>query len=228
MHPDLNNDGTTPRQWAGKYRDPDELERGYLHLQEMASKNWNELQELKAAGGERVSPNAQREARKSYERELEDLGVPPSAVRGLIEESLQEMLKPGVDVNAAREQVAGAFPNFKEIENDVADWVTSDSALQERYGRMFNADPAAAMEWAISAYMRAKSTSSPGVETNNFAEASLPPSGGSGPRNYDAATADEQYSKMIQDAQKSGDWNKIISQRLSGTVPDKHYDGLRY
>lgn len=230
MHPDLNGpEGTTPsRQWAGKYRDPEELEKGYQNLQELANKNWQELQELKSlVESGRMDPEERREARRGPKEILEESGVPAEAVLELVRSGVEDVLRPVVAAQDARAEVAKNYPNFAENENDVAQWITSNSQLQTRYAKMFAADPAGAMEWAISAYSREK-RNEPAPSTTYTSDAALPPTGGSGPRGYDSSMASEELAKELERAKSSGDWNRYIAQRLAGTVPDKHYEGLRY
>lgn len=230
MHPDLNS-GTTPeRQWAGKYRDPEELEKGYQNLQEMANKNWQELQELKSQmESGRMNPAERREERRNPREVLEEFGVPAEAVLELVRNGVEDALRPVVEAQGARQEVAKHYPDFVKFEEDVAKWITSDPQLQSRYARMFSADQAGAMEWAITAYTREHERSAP-AQDNPYStmEASLPPTGGSGPRGYDYNAASDDMAKEMERARSTGDWSRYISQRLAGTVSDKHYEGLRY
>jgi hypothetical protein len=231
MHPDLNGEqATPPRQWAGKYRDPEELEKGYQNLQDMANRNWQELQELKARmDTERMDPAERRESRRDPRAALEEVGVPTDALMELVRSGVEDALRPVVEAQNAREEVSKSYPDFVKFEQDVANWITSNPQLQSRYAKMFAADQAGAMEWAINAYSRETSRhEQPPENPYSTGEASLPPTGGSGPRGYDNSAASEDMAKEMERARATGDWNRYIAQRLSGTVPDKHYEGLRY
>lgn len=224
MHPDLGDrqeSTSQSRLLANKYRDPESLERAYMELQTHSNQQHSRLLEMeeRMANLERIKQAA---SEHNPAEALDELGIPVDDVRLLIQREVDAKLQPIFELQRARETVTKAYPDFDKLEDDVAQWLSQNRHLAERYGRMFQADQAGAMEWAINGYLKA-------TESNNSdrrnPDASLPPQNSGMSRDATGIDA-EEIKKEMDRAQQTGDWGRYVTLRLSQTTPASHFQGL--
>jgi len=229
-HPDLERpDSGQPRLLANKYRDPAELERGYLELQTVSNQTYQRTQELEArlAELERVNPLERQQSRRDPMEALNEVGVPADAIMELVSRGVQNVLQPMMRAQDARQTVSNEYPEFAKFENDVAQYLNSTPPLKQRYERMFQADPAGAMEWAFQTYQRKFGTPDPGINQDSRREAALPNSYSADTRNAGSDIAkNEELAKRWEWAQKTGNWDQYLTARLE--LPETHFSPYTY
>lgn len=223
MHPDLGgNTGPTPeRLLANKYRSVDELERGYTELQRVSNESFTRLQtiEQKLAEMDRMNPAEQMAARRDPRELLEEVGVPPDAIAELVRAETEKFFQPMLRAQEAKTRLNQLYPDFQNIENDVAAFIKSNPVYTARYQRMYQADEEGAMDWATSTFLRETGAQ----PDTSRAEGALPLRGGGGPRSMENQLNQEQQEKLVERARQTGDWTQVVNQRLS--LPDNFYDG---
>lgn len=223
MHPDLNrpNEPTSDaRLLAGKYRNAEELEKGYTELQRLSNETYQRLQTLEARLGDmdRMNPTEQANKRRAAEI-LDEVGVPVDALAELIREEQQKFFAPMMAAQEARTAVSREFPDFQSKEEKVASFLEGNSTLKARYQKLYAADPAGAMEWAYSTYSRM--TDTPHTEDTRT-DGRLPAMSGGESRSVDSYVQSQEMEKLVERARATGDWSQVVAARLN--VPDSHFD----
>lgn len=130
--------------------------------------------------------------RDPYSQQLQDLGIPVDAVQGIIQREIQTAFEPIARQIQGQQQgrqrlLTSYGKDFQQYEQDVANFIQNDPEAQRTYNTLFNADPAAAMEWSFLKYSesrrRAQPTPTNGADDGSSVHAQVPTAGGgSGPR----------------------------------------------
>ncbi len=256
MHPDLADLSETqgqppePKLWAGKYKNEDELERGYTNLFSEGQKLVGRINELEAQlnarqsvdpygdrVAERTSPADRSAGRQDPYEVLETAGVPVKEFREAIlrevRQGVQQEIQPLFQGAQARQMVSQDYPEFSQFEGELAQFVESNPALKQRYTRAYQTDPEVALKWVYGEFQKTRSTP---MNPNNSAagdvqmaarlDATLPRAA-SQPRGQQTANPAEEYRQVYEQALKSGNWSDVLAWKLRGTIPDLHYQGLQ-
>jgi hypothetical protein len=77
------------------------------------------------------------------------VAISSDALDDFVNQRLERALQPIAATFTARSNVLQQYPDFVKFESDVAQYLGSDPQLNQTYQRMFQADPAAAMEYAF-------------------------------------------------------------------------------
>jgi hypothetical protein len=232
MHPDLGQpdpQSQPQRQWANKYRSPEELERGYTELQTVSNQTYQRLQDLEQrfASIERVNPADQMASRRDPLEALNEVGVPADAIMELVNRGVQNYIQPMMRAQDARQTVSNEYPDFEQHENNVANYLNGNPPLKQRYERMFQVDPTGAMEWAFQTYQRKAQAPDQGIPDQSRREAALPQSFGSPDRNSGSdAAKSEELTKRWEHAQRTGNWDQYLTARLE--LPESHFEPYKY
>ena len=223
MHPDLGErpeSTSQSRLLANKYRDPEALEKAYLELQTHSNRQFERIREIE----DRMARVEQTKAPEHDPLEaLTEVGLPVDDMRLLIQRELDARLNPIFEQQRARQQVSQVYPDFDKREDEVAQWLSQDRDLASRYGRMFQADPAGAMEWAMASYERAMGD---GDRSRRNPDIGLPPTNSGTSRSGSEIANEEQLQKELELARQSGQWARYVAMRLDQTTPGTHYEGL--
>jgi hypothetical protein len=185
-HPDFDPSGGPGGQpteaeqklLAGKYKDPNELERGYLNLFSEGQRILEQKRALEAeiasmrsaasspsqsswdldAGGvaEGLNPAERSAARRDPLDALSMAGIPVDSLQAFVRRGIQEELRPFLQGAQARQVVANEYPDFLKFEPEVAQFMEANPQIKDRYQRMYRADEQGAMEWAFNQFQRAR------------------------------------------------------------------------
>ena len=79
------------------------------------------------------------------EDRLTEFGVPVDALDEFVAGRVAKAFEPMARGMQARQTIVGSHPDYVQFEQDVANFIGNDPDLSQRYPRMFEADPAAAM-----------------------------------------------------------------------------------
>lgn len=179
------------------------------------------MTETMAANPRQPVPN-----RDPYAR-LDELGVPADAVREAIRNEVTSAIsgafEPIVRGSQARQQVLSRYPDYNKFEADVATFIQSDPDLSQTYQRVFNADPAAAMELAILKFGQTQRGRTAPAEEPSVTENALP-SMRSGDARQPADTR-EQVRAAWEHFQKTGNPRAFAAARLRESIPDSFLNG---
>jgi hypothetical protein len=221
----------TRRNWAG-YNSPEELERGYLASSEEAKrqKARADANEQRAQQLEQLMSSRQDLTQRPADpfQRLRDYGVPPEDLQEAIDSRLKQAFEPIVRAGQARNEVLAQYPDYTKYESDVARFVSGDAALNERYQRMFTADPAAAMEYAFMKFgetQRKTHKSADEPRQREQAEAQIPSS-----RSGDSRQVDDQGDTLRNawsEFQKTGNpaaRDRYIKARLRTAIKDEFFE----
>lgn len=155
---------------------------------------------------------------------LNDYGVPADAIRQLIGAEIQQAFAPITRGFQARNQVVSSNPDYVKFEADVAQYINSDPQLSQSYPRMFDADPAAAMEYAFLKFGEqrrgaARPTSSSRAESS---EAAIPSSrAGEGRRGESDDDLVQKAYDRYRETGSSRDASAYAKARLRGVIKDE-------
>lgn len=245
-----NNSTVTPQLLAGKYTNVEELERGYSHQMTETSKIIGERDRLKQEldmarsfiqesrmGTDRVYPAERAAGRKSAVASLaESLNADPEQLAAAMAEVSAQTFAPFTSGIRARQIVESESPGFSKFEPEVAQFLQANPDINTRIGRAISrvADDPEAMA-AILDYTYLKyNASRQGVQKVGDAsgqaqaaariDATIPQSGGG---NRAASSEAGSYERLVaahQHGAETGDWTEFLNQRLTGVVPENHYD----
>lgn len=157
------------------------------------------------------------------EDRLTEFGVPVDALREVVREEFGKAFAPISSGLQARGQIVANHPDYVQFESDVAQFIQTDPELSQTYGKMFEAAPVQAMEYAFLKFgeSRRKAIGDQPSADPGRADAGLPTS-----RSGDGRRAPSQDSE-IQDAferyQKTGsqqDAVRYAKARLRGVIAD--------
>lgn len=250
-----NGQPNTPEDkklWAGKYVSEQELERGYVNLfsegQRILERNKELEQRLAATAprepanydlsndfgmSDRPNPADRSAARRDPREVLSEVGIPMEELDEEIDRrtsrAVQAALQPIFQGAQARSYVAQNYPDFERFEGEVAQFVEANPETKTRYQRLYQADPAGAMEWVYGQFSRSRQTPADATGGNQLGarmDALMPNMSGQGRQNPAEADFDEAYKQAFEHGQRTGDWNRLTQVKLGIRVPDSHYAGL--
>lgn len=158
------------------------------------------------------------------EDRLTEFGVPVDALNELVSNGIQRALQPIMRGVSARGKVVSDHPDYVQFEAEVSRFIESDADLSQRYPRMFEVDPEAAMEYAFLKFGESRRrTSAPpnGAEREGMHDAAIPTSrAGEGRR---APTEDQAVRDAFERFQKTGssrDAAAFAKVRLRSVIKD--------
>lgn len=215
------------------YKTVEDLVKGYrsssdeakrLKAERDAERNTRLLLEQQAA----QRSNGNGNGRKSPEELLEEFGIPVAALEQLIDaradQKLGAVLTPIAKGASARNSMLSSYPDYQKYEADVAKYIGEDPALTEKYTKMFNVDPEAAMEFAFLKYGQAHPAKSGGTPSDPQrqarSETQIPSSRSGDARTMPQANQDERLTRSWEHFQKTGDPRAFAKARLSQVISD--------
>jgi hypothetical protein len=219
-----------PKLYAGKYPSLEEWEKGHWELHNtlkaresalsQQTERINALEQLLVTRAHLEDQN-----RKSPYDSLNESGVPADMVREAVRMEIQQALAPIAAGARAQQTVRSQFPEYATSENEVAQFLEVNPSLAQRYGQLYNADPAAAMEWAFLRYRDARAsqprTPAPTAPAAR-ADAALP-SSQMGERSAPTADNGERMQQAVKYMQTYKDPTPVVHERLRGLIPDSHF-----
>lgn len=176
------------------------------------------------AANQRTVPN--RSGRP--EDRLTEFGVPVDALDEFVAGRVAKAFEPMARGIQARQTIVGSHPDYVQFEQDVANFIGNDPDLSQRYPRMFESDPAGAMEYAFLKFAdsRRRSVGSPTGAVGGSVDAAIPTSrNGEGRRTPDG---DQHIRDAFERWQKSGssqDAQTYAKARLRGVITDDFLNG---
>ena len=201
-----------PPDYAG-YPSLEELIKGYRASGEEAkrlAREYNQYKQESEARWNALNARPDVPQRQRPEDRLAEFGIPTDAMDQFVNERLAQALAPLARGMEARNQVLREYPDYNKFEADVAQFIESDPDLRVRYPKLFAADPAAAMEFALLRFGERKRRESPTATQPTSADtthAQLPDA-----RSGDARKMGETNSQDVEDA-----WEKY---RKTGSRED--------
>jgi hypothetical protein len=227
---DENVTQTPAPDFAG-YSSSEELARGYRASSQEAKRLAAENQRLQEAyQSAAVNQRQDIPNRTSPSDRLAEFGIPADALNEFVNERVGQALRPLAEGFQARGKVLNEYPDYQKYEAEVAEYVNSDPDFSQRYGRMFAADPAGAMQLAFLKFAESKRKTAPTPKAPNaqeMADASLP-----GERTGDTRRAGTSNQSNIDDAwkryQQTGstrDAEAFALARLHTIISDEHLGG---
>lgn len=162
----------------------------------------------------------------SPEEELSTYGVPVGALDALLNQRLEKAFAPIAQGMQARQSVVARYPDYAKFESDVAKFVSDSPELQSRYQRMFQADPEAAMEYAMLKYTETRKESAPEPKAKREAsrDAAIPSSRNGDSRNGQTSQAEDDVNRAKDHYQKTGDPRYYAQARLRQVIDPDFYN----
>jgi hypothetical protein len=161
---------------------------------------------------------------ESPEDRLTQFGVPVDALNEYVGQAIQKAFLPITNGMQARGRIVSDHPDYVQFESDVASYINNDPDLSQRYPKMFEADPAGAMEYAFLKFGDSRRRS--GGQTNgtigNPTDAQIPSSrSGEGRRVPDQS---QKLSELYEQVRKGvkGAAEAYAHERLHRAIPDSH------
>lgn len=176
------------------------------------------------AANQRTVPN--RSGRP--EDRLTEFGVPVDALDEFVAGRVAKAFEPMARGIQARQTIVGSHPDYVQFEQDVANFIGNDPDLSQRYPRMFESDPAGAMEYAFLKFAdsRRRSVGSTTGAVGGSVDAAIPTSrNGEGRR---APDGDQHIRDAFDRWQKTGssqDAQGYARARLRGVITDDFLNG---
>lgn len=159
--------------------------------------------------------------------ELMGYGIPydpiDQMIRAEVAQGVQKAFQPVMKSFEARGQVAREYPDFLQFETDVANFLAADPELDQRYKRMFEADPAGAMEFAFMKFgeSRRKDFGATEPAPEGASHAAIPSSRAGDARRPEAANAPiNELWNRYQQTGNSADAQKYAKARLRNVITD--------
>ena len=158
------------------------------------------------------------------EDRLTDMGIPVDALEQYVNERVQGALAPIARGMAARGKMVTDHPDYVQFENDVAQFIGSDPGLSQSYGKMFEANPEGAMEYAFLKFGESRrriGTQSNGSARDGIADAAIP--GGRTGEGRRTPTQDSAIQEAFERYQKTGssaDAAAFAKARLRNVITD--------
>lgn len=232
---------------AGKYKNVDELERGYDSLFKEGQRLVNRIRELEEVRPtsresdpwgdpngvevtERIDPAARSAARRENPADvLAMAGIPVEAAEELIRRTVQAEIRPLFQGAQARQSVAQIHPEFVQFEGELAQFVAANPSLSGRYNRIYATDPEVALDWVFGEFMRSRGPSpengaSGAQQAAARLDAQLP--GRTQPQRTAPDEYSEKYDAARRLAEQTGNWEEVLRLKLGSTVGESHYRGL--
>ena len=176
--------------------------------------------------GMAANPRTVPDRRGTAQERLAEFGIPVDAMQEMVRGELQNALAPLTKGIQARGTIVSEHPEYVQFENDVAQFINNDPGLSQSYPKMFEADPAAAMEYAFLKFgdSRRRTTGDPaGASRAGMSDAAIPSSrAGEGRR---GPTQDDEVRAAFQRYQQTGssqDAAAFARARLKNVISDEH------
>lgn len=158
------------------------------------------------------------------EDRLTDMGVPVEALNEFFDSRLEAKLAPIARGMQARQQLVGNHPDYAQYETDVANFIAADPDLSARYPKLFDADPAGAMEYAFLKFGESRRrTAEPPNGRERINDAQIPSSRTAEGRN--GADPNDRVQAAFEQWQRTGstrDAAAFAQERLHGVIKDAH------
>lgn len=165
---------------------------------------------------------------ESPEDRLTQFGVPVDALNEYVGQAIQKAFAPITNGMNARGKIVSDHPDYVQFESDVAAFIGNDPNLSQSYPKMFEADPAAAMEYAFLKFgdSRRRTGSHRDTVVGSPADAAIPSSrAGEGRRVPDETSKLQELYERFQKSGSSRDAAAYAQQRLHSVVTDEHLNG---
>ena len=162
---------------------------------------------------------------ESPEDRLTQFGVPVDALNEYVGQAIQKAFAPITNGMNARGKIVSDHPDYVQFESDVAAFIGNDPNLSQSYPKMFEADPAAAMEYAFLKFgdSRRRSSSTRDTVVGNSADAAIPSSrAGEGRRVPDGSEALQAAYEKFKKTGRSADAAEYAKLRLHTVIKDSH------
>ena len=238
----------------GKYKSDEEAQRGYWELvdklKEMNARNTS----LEAANLHlQTTMIPQRQVREQPPQPSQPQFVPvqfqgdqpvvpvesfrqagQETAAQVARETVQAMLAPIQQFNAAQARVSTEFPEFQQRQADFAQWLSKNPDYQERVAR----DPEGGLELAYLRYerdsalrgqaTRAQTTQTAQAQVDQARQnASASVSGNAGRRMGDQQSRAALIGQALEYAQKTGDWKPYTRIRMTEAVGEEFLNSLQ-
>lgn len=172
-----------------------------------------------------ANPRQDVKRRDRPEDRLTEFGVPVDALEEYFNTRLQKAFEPVLAAANARSTIVGKYPDYNKFESDVNQFLQSDRELNETVGRMAQADPAGALEYAFLKFgeSRRKSFNTNGNGSQeDVTHAQIPGSrGGETRRQPDSVTGEIQRAwQQYQKTGSTGDARAYAKARLKTVISD--------
>ena len=159
------------------------------------------------------------------EDRLTEFGVPVDALDEFVAGRVAKAFEPVARGIQARQTMASSHPDYVQFEQDVANFISQDPDLNNRYARMFDTDPAGAMEYAFLKFAdsRRRTVPSQTAGIGGSVDASIPTNRAGDVRR--APEADQDLRDAFNRWQKTGapsDAQAYAKARLRSVISDDH------
>jgi len=169
--------------------------------------------------------------RNSAGQRLADVGIPVDALEELVTERarslVQEQFQPIMRGMQARTELVGRYKDFAKFESDIGELLNEDQAFQQTYNRVYQADPAAALELAYHRLGDTKRKTHKGERFNSEEEmaGAQIPSQRSGDARRSPNGNDAVYSQAADNYRKSPNRRTaeaLFKARMKSVISDDH------
>jgi hypothetical protein len=176
----------------------------------------------KSGSNSRQVPDRRSE---SPEDRLTQFGVPVDALNEYVGQAIQKAFAPITNGMNARGKVVSDHPDYVQFEADVAQFINNDPDLSQRYPRMFEADPVAAMEYAFLKFgdSRRREHGVANGDVGNRTDAAIPSNrAGEGRRIPDQSSELRNAYERFQKSGSTKDAEAYARIRLHSVIKDDH------
>lgn len=215
------------RLLAGKYEDPEELEKGYLNLIPEIQR-WRVEAEAKQREAEAYREMLSRQPAQEVPSPFPDGQIDPDRLTSYIDKRAEEIanrtlktvLEPFAKAQQAALDVQGRHPDFRQ--DEINSTLVGDPSLAAIYQRTLGVDPEAAQEMAYQAWkakqngMGRSQSKEKQVRSkpDNGRDATIP--GGSGGSVESEGLGPEKYNQLLTTYYDSGDPRAFLRERFKG------------
>jgi hypothetical protein len=157
----------------------------------------------------------------SPDEELSTYGVPIQALDAYVNQRLENAFKPIAQGMHARNEVISQNPDYGKYESEIAQFIGRDQTLSQRYQRMFQTDPAGAMEYAMLKYTDAQRVANPTPKKSESSrDAAIPSSRSGDTRNGETSNDQDLVQRAGEHYQKTGNPNAYAQARIRQVIKD--------
>lgn len=213
------------------YASPEELAKAYRASSDEGKRQRQRADQLE----QRLSAVEQSFTRQSVPQRanpadsLSEYGIPVDTLDAFVSErvarGVAKAFEPIARGATARNTIMSEYPDYQKFETDVARYVESDPEMSNTYQRLFEADPAGAMEFAFLKFGEAKRKEHPNgatkPQTSARAEAQIPSNRAGDARTIAGNAGEELLSRSWDHYQKTGDPRAFAKARIRQVVSDE-------
>jgi hypothetical protein len=224
-----NQDGQQSQADYAGYQDLNGLVGGYKASSQEAQRQKQRGDLLEQQLQQQLSAQNQRQdvpSRKRPEERLEEMGIPVDAIDEMVNDRLTKAFQPISQGFQARNQLLSSYgDDYAKFESQVSSYVAQDPVFNQTYQRMFNVDPAGAMELAYLKFGDTKrkevlGSGNSGVNLDTQAQASIP--GSRTGESRDPGVQDQATLERAREHfQKTGNPTPYAKARLRQIIPDE-------